>query len=194
MSLREPAVQTPPAVPAARAPARDHRRRRQAAARLDHLSLEFTLSNDRTLVPAVAQRLAEACLETGLCDPAAAIRVGVALEECLLNAIIHGNLEVSSDLRQGDETAYDRQIEERRARRPYAGRRVTVTARVSRSEGVFVVQDEGPGFDVAKVPDPTHPEHLAGVSGRGILLMRTFMTAVQFGDRGNRVTLVKRRA
>jgi CheY-like chemotaxis protein/anti-sigma regulatory factor (Ser/Thr protein kinase) len=176
-----------------RAAARDHLQRRQAAARLDRLTLEFTLPNDRALVPAVVRRLAEACLETGLCDPAAATRVGVALEECLLNAIVHGNLEVSSDLRQDDESAYDRQIEERRARRPYAERRVTVTARVSRSEGVFVIQDEGPGFDVARVPDPTDAEHLARVSGRGILLMRSFMTAVQFGDRGNRVTLVKRR-
>ena len=176
-----------------RAAARDHHQRRQAAARLDHLSLQFALANDRKQVPAVVHRVAEACLEAGLCDRAAATRVGVALEECLLNAIVHGNLEVSSALRQEDESAYDRQIEERRARRPYAERRVTLTARISRTEGVFVVEDEGPGFDVSKLPDPTDPEHLFRLGGRGILLMRSFMTAVQFGDRGNRVTLVKRR-
>jgi anti-sigma regulatory factor (Ser/Thr protein kinase) len=70
---------------------------------------------------------------------------------------------------------------------------VTVTARLSRREGVFVVQDEGPGFDVRTIPDPTDPANLFRVGGRGILLMRSFMTVVQFGDRGNRVTLVKRR-
>jgi anti-sigma regulatory factor (Ser/Thr protein kinase) len=138
-------------------------------------------------------RLAEAAAEVGLCDRPTARRVGVAVEEALLNAIIHGNLEVSSELRQADEGTYDRWIIERSRQSPYADRRVRLTARVSRSEAVFVVQDEGPGFDVSQVPDPTDPENLFRVGGRGILLMRSFMTAVQFDDRGSRVTLVKRR-
>jgi CheY-like chemotaxis protein len=177
-----------------RAAARDHGRRRTALARLDNLFFEFTLTNDRTEVPAVAARLAEATVETGVCDRTAATRVGVALEECLLNAIIHGNLEVASALRQVDEAEYYRVIDERRAELPYAGRRVKLTARVGKAEAVFVVQDEGVGFDVASVPDPTDPENLCRVGGRGLLLMRSFMTAVHFSEQGNRVTLVKRRA
>jgi CheY-like chemotaxis protein/anti-sigma regulatory factor (Ser/Thr protein kinase) len=177
-----------------RAAAHDHQRKTRAVALLTHQAFEFTLDNDRAQVPAVVGRLADAAVEVGLCDRPAATRVGVALEECLLNAIIHGNLEVTSALRQTDEAHYDRQIEDRRRRSPFAERRVTVTARLSRHEGVFVVADQGPGFDVRTVPDPTDPAHLFRVGGRGILLMRSFMTAVQFGDRGNRVTLVKRRA
>ena len=176
-----------------RAAAQDHQRKARAAKLLAHQAFEFTLDNDRSQVPAVVGRLADAAVEVGLCDRPTATRVGVALEECLLNAIIHGNLEVSSDQRHGDEAHYDRQIEERRHRSPYAERRVTVSARLSRTEGVFVVQDEGPGFDVRTIPDPTDPANLFRVGGRGLLLMRSFMTAVQFGDRGNRVTLVKRR-
>ena len=176
-----------------RAAAKDHRRRTQAAGRLDHLSFDFTLENDRAHVPAVVARLADATIEVGLCDRSTATRVSVALEECLLNAIVHGNLEVSGALRQVDESQYDRQIAERRRRSPYAERRVKLSARLSRREGVFVVVDEGPGFDVTNVPDPTDLENVFRVGGRGILLMRSFMTAVQFGDRGNRVTLVKRR-
>ena len=138
-------------------------------------------------------RLTDAAIETGLCDRPAATRIGVAIEESLLNAIIHGNLEVSSELRQVDESAYYRLIDERCARTPFASRRVKVTARIGRAEAAFVVEDEGPGFDVAKIPDPTNPENLFRVGGRGILLMRSFMTEVHFNDRGNRVTLVKRR-
>jgi serine/threonine-protein kinase RsbW len=92
-----------------------------------------------------------------------------------------------------DESHYERLIADRRCRSPHAERRVRLTARVSRSEGVFVVDDEGPGFDASKIPDPTTGDHLFRVGGRGILLMRSFMTAVQFSDRGNKVTLVKRR-
>jgi CheY-like chemotaxis protein len=177
-----------------RAAARDHRRRSQAAGRLDQQTFEFTLANDPAEVPAVVARLADAAVEVGLCDRSTARRIGVSMEEALLNAIVHGNLEVSSDLRQDEEGAYDRRIAERRAQAPYAERRVKLSARLSRTEGVFVVQDEGPGFDVSRVPDPTDPENLFRVGGRGILLMRSFMTAVQYGDRGTRVTLVKRRA
>jgi anti-sigma regulatory factor (Ser/Thr protein kinase)/CheY-like chemotaxis protein len=176
-----------------RAAALDHKRRRTVLARLDNVYYEFTLPNDRATVPAVAGRLADAAVETGLCDRAAGTRIGVALEECLLNAIVHGNLEISTDLRQVDESAYEREIEARRTAAPYSTRRVKVTARISHQEGVFDIQDEGPGFDVSKVPDPTDPANLLRLSGRGILLMRSFMTTVHFADRGRRVTLVKRR-
>lgn len=176
-----------------RAAATHRRGRRTAAARLDHLSFAFTLGNDRAEVPPVVARLTDAVIDVGLGDRPAAIRVGVALEECLINAIVHGSLEVSSDLRQADEAVFERQIADRRCQSPFADRRVTLTARLSREEGVFVVQDEGPGFDVACAPDPTDPANLLRVGGRGLLLMRSFMTAVQFHGRGNRVTLVKRR-
>ena len=59
---------------------------------------------------------------------------------------------------------------------------------------MYVVQDEGSGFDSTKVPDPTNPENLFRVGGRGILLMRSFMNAVHFSDGGRRVTLVRRRS
>jgi CheY-like chemotaxis protein len=177
-----------------RAAARDHRRRMQATTRLDHQAFEFTLRNDPAEVPAVVARLAAGAIEVGLCDRPTSRRLGVALEEAVQNAVIHGNLEVSSALRQTDDTNYIRRIEERRGQSPYAERRVRLTARLTRTEGTFVVKDEGPGFDVTSVPDPTDPENLFRIGGRGILLMRSFMTAVQFSDQGTRVTLIKRRA
>jgi anti-sigma regulatory factor (Ser/Thr protein kinase) len=177
-----------------RASAADHLRRMHSADCIDHQTFAFTLGNDCSLVPAVTARLAEACVEVGLCDRPTATRVGVALEEAMVNAIVHGNLEVSSDLRQDDESAYERAIADRRSRSPFAERRVRLTARLSRSDAVCVVEDEGPGFDVAQVPDPTAGGNLFQVGGRGILLMRSFMTAVHFGDRGSKVTLIKRRA
>jgi len=176
-----------------RAAANDHQQRRTALARLDNYFFEFTLTNDRSEVPAIVKRLAHAAIETGLCDSTSANRMSVAIEESLLNSIIHGNLQVSSDLRQVDESEYYRQIEERRSQVPFAERRVKLTARISRQEAVIVVQDEGPGFDINAIPDPTDPESIGRVGGRGILLMRAFMNAVHFSEQGNRVTLVKRK-
>ena len=62
---------------------------------------------------------------------------------------------------------------------------------ISRATGTFTVRDEGPGFDPSKLPDPTDPANLEKISGRGLLLMRTFMDEVRFNATGNEVTMVK---
>ncbi len=121
------------------------------------------------------------------------MRVGVALHESLLNAIQHGNLEISSELRQeGDEKAFRDLAAARRGQAPYRDRRVRVHARLSRSEAVYVIEDEGPGFDVAALPDPSDPANIERIGGRGLTLIRTFMDEVRHNSRGNGITLVKR--
>jgi anti-sigma regulatory factor (Ser/Thr protein kinase) len=44
------------------------------------------------------------------------------------------------------------------------------------------------------LPDPRDPENLVKPSGRGVLLIRTFMDEVAFNDKGNQITMIKRRA
>jgi serine/threonine-protein kinase RsbW len=58
------------------------------------------------------------------------------------------------------------------------------------------VRDFGAGFDVDEIPDPTNPENLFKVSGRGILFMRSFMDEIEWKknvDGGTTVKMVKRR-
>src|SRR5437588_6832227 len=94
-----------------------------------------------------------------LCGDSRRLHVGVALEEALTNALYHGNLEVSSALRQdGDTGAYRRLADARRRQAPYRDRRVHVRARLAAAVGaVIVVRDEGPGFDPTTPPAPTDP-------------------------------------
>jgi CheY-like chemotaxis protein/anti-sigma regulatory factor (Ser/Thr protein kinase) len=156
-------------------------------------SSQFVLENDPALVPPLVAQLREDLIEMGLCDVTGATRAGIALEEALLNAVYHGNLEVSSELRANGDEAFHALARARRFQMPYAPRRVRVTARFTPESGTIVIADEGPGFDVSKLPDPTDPEFLERPSGRGVLLMRTFMDDVRYNATGNRVTLVKRR-
>jgi CheY-like chemotaxis protein/anti-sigma regulatory factor (Ser/Thr protein kinase) len=156
-------------------------------------SAQFVLESDPSLVPPLVAQFREDLIEMGLCDLTGATRAGIALEEALLNAVYHGNLEVSSDLRQNGDEAFHQLAQERRAVEPYASRRVRVTARLTLASATFVIADQGPGFDITKIPDPTHPDFLERPSGRGVLLMRTFMDEVRYNPTGNRVTLVKRR-
>ena len=169
------------------------RRRYQVLQGMTRRSSQYVLENDPALVPPLVAQFREDLIEMGLCDLTGATRAGIALEEALLNAVYHGNLEVSSELREGGDDRFHKLARERRTQEPYAARRVRVTARLTPTQATFVILDEGPGFDVTKLPDPTDPDFLERPSGRGILLMRTFMDDVRYNATGNRFTLVKRR-
>jgi CheY-like chemotaxis protein/anti-sigma regulatory factor (Ser/Thr protein kinase) len=155
---------------------------------------DFELENDPTLIPLFIRQMQEQMLRMNLCTENGKIRIGVALEEALLNALYHGNLEVSSELRQDGSNRYNDLAEERRTRPPYRNRRLHVQTRLSTREAVFVIRDEGRGFDMSQLPDPTDPENMMRAGGRGLLLIRTFMDEVFHNATGNQITMVKRKA
>lgn len=92
--------------------------------------------------------------------------VRLALEEALVNAIKHGN---------GMDP----------------GKQVHVDCSFTDDRVTIVIEDEGTGFDVTEVPDPTMEENLDKPGGRGIMLMRSFMNQVEYNDAGNRLVLEK---
>lgn len=170
----------------------DDRRGRVLAALSERVS-RFTLENDPALVSPLVQMFTEELAAFGLCDATAATRSGIALEEALLNAVYHGNLGVGSELKLLANGTFEKTAAERRFQEPYRDRRVSVTAELTPQAATFVIEDQGAGFDVAALPDPTDPANLEKPSGRGVLFMRTFMDEVTYNPTGNRVTLVKRR-
>ncbi|MEZ6058345.1 MAG: ATP-binding protein [Planctomycetaceae bacterium] len=151
------------------------------------------LTSDRKQMPLLAQQLVRWGIDANVLTEADDYRVGVALEEALVNAVVHGNLEVSSKLRELDDDAYEKLIALREQMAPYCDRSVRVGFTRTRNEVRYTIADEGPGFDVSKLPDPTSEEALLKPSGRGILMMRAFMDEVSFNEKGNQVTLAKRR-
>ena len=159
---------------------------------LTHIESEFVLENDPALIPPLVGHLKETLAEVTDLDDTALLRVSVALREAVLNAMEHGNLELDSSMRETDCSAYHKLADERRGQKPYRDRRVTIRVRQTPKEAAFIIWDEGPGFDPAKLPDPLDPENLERASGRGLLLIRTFMTEVRHNDRGNEITLILR--
>jgi serine/threonine-protein kinase RsbW len=100
--------------------------------------------------------------------------VGVALRECVINAIKHGN-------------------------RNDPAKHVFVEFSTGKSTGDSIltirVRDQGEGFDPATVADPLAPENLLKSSGRGIFLIRSFMDDVQLHsapEGGMEIKMVKR--
>lgn len=159
--------------------------------------VHFSLGNDTSLIPALIGLFQETTLGMGICDQAESVRINTALEEALLNAIYHGNLEVSSKLRndpdRGDEL-YREEIAKRRKLSPYRDRKVSVHATFDANQARFVISDQGPGFDPGSLPDPTDPDHIELASGRGLLLIRAFMDEVSHNRHGNQITMVKKRS
>ena len=97
-------------------------------------------------------------------DRSSCFALRLALEEALSNAILHGN-------------------------RSNPQKSVTVRYQVDSGRVVIEVEDQGEGFDPEAVPDATRTENLLIPAGRGIILMRAYMTEVHFAAPGNRVRM-----
>jgi serine/threonine-protein kinase RsbW len=94
--------------------------------------------------------------------------VHLAVEEAMVNAVKHGN---------GLESE----------------KKVHVVCQVSKDRVRVEIEDEGPGFDPDQVPDPTEDINVEFPCGRGVMLMRKFMSKVEFNKAGNRVVMEKQR-
>lgn len=155
--------------------------------------IEFIIENDLELVSSLVQYLQDISYALGICDESDRLRIGVALQEALTNASFHGNLELSSSLREGDHREYYELAQQRSKSLPWSSRRIHVNCRFTASEAEFCIRDEGPGFDPRNLPNPTDPTNLERPSGRGMLLIHSFMDEVRHNQTGNEVTLIKRR-
>jgi CheY-like chemotaxis protein len=154
---------------------------------------QFVLPNRISYIAPLISHLQENLAGWNL-DENGLIRIAVCLREALTNAMIHGNMEIDSSMRENDEKGYYALIEKRAALEPYADRYVHISTRHSSVGAVYNIRDEGPGFDYRALPDPTDPANLERASGRGMLLIQTFMDEVRHNTRGNEITMVKRGA
>jgi serine/threonine-protein kinase RsbW len=94
--------------------------------------------------------------------------VHLAMEEALTNAIKHGN-------------------------RSDASKHIHVSCRLNADLVHIEIADQGPGFDPTTIPDPTDSAYLDVPGGRGLMLMRSFMSRVQYNATGNCVVMEKDR-
>ncbi len=142
-------------------------------------------------VTPAADYLVRKALASGAISEGQTARALLALHEALTNAVVHGNLEVSSELKERDDDSFDRTLRERAGDARLAARAVDVQVSFDGRRCQWVVTDEGPGFDVDAVLTRyfSDPEQLLLASGRGIQIMRALMDEVRFEDGGRRVVL-----
>jgi anti-sigma regulatory factor (Ser/Thr protein kinase) len=155
--------------------------------------LRFRLDNDPELISPLVVHVQQYLRQCSRCDETEIIRIGIALQEALTNAILFGNLELDYELRRKSPDEFTRLIDERRDAEPYRHRRVHVTIRESPFEGQYIVRDEGRGFDVATTMSQVQdPANLDRPRGRGLVLVRSFMTEVNHNPSGSEITMIHR--
>jgi anti-sigma regulatory factor (Ser/Thr protein kinase) len=151
----------------------------------------YEFENDLALLSTFTQELRQTISERKIFHESDCLRFATAVDEALMNAYFHGNLEIDSKLREQDGNAYHDLASQRRKSPPYCNRRIYVRAQIDSMQVSVTVRDEGAGFNYQDLPDPTAPEYMERPYGRGMLLMRTFADTIRFNDKGNEVTLAK---
>jgi serine/threonine-protein kinase RsbW len=131
-----------------------------------NVTVRTTIASDFAASHDVQKRILDAVEKSGF-TPHSSFAIKLALEEAMINAIKHGNKLDKS-------------------------KHVHVQAKVTPKIADITIEDEGPGFDRASIPDPTLEENREKCSGRGILLIESYMNSVEWSRNGRRLRMVKR--
>ncbi len=184
---------SPREIGAALARARQLRQNREknfrAYRHLREKRLHFEIDNDLGLVQPLVNVVAA---EIGSCcriSPRRLDGLKMGLHELLVNAIEHGNLEISSTLKERPD--YLQYLRRRARADPYRNRRVTLEARIAPQGFSCTIRDQGAGFNWQNLPHPGTPDNLGKAHGRGIAMAGSFFDEFIFNPAGNEVTVKK---
>lgn len=128
-------------------------------------SLEFTLPSDFAAQQIVHERIVSQIQQAGS-TKRDEFAIRLALEEALTNAMKHGNKMAPN-------------------------KSVFVKSTVDNTTVTIEIEDEGDGFTLDALPDPTADENLGRASGRGVLLIKSFMDSAEYNEKGNRLVMSK---
>jgi anti-sigma regulatory factor (Ser/Thr protein kinase)/ActR/RegA family two-component response regulator len=128
---------------------------------------EFNIPSDFSFMGAVVQYTCELVVRFDIVEPDN-IHLKIALLEAITNAIEHGN-------------------------KFSAKKTVRIQVKVNQEQATFTVKDQGPGFDYRNLPDPTKPENITKVRGRGVFMIYRIMDSVHFNEKGNEISMIKKR-
>ena len=134
----------------------------------DNSQIKVRIDNDRHQAQSLMDEIMSKVEALGY-DDHACFAIRLSLDEGLSNAINHGNANDPS-------------------------KHVDVAYVVNSKEMRVSIADEGQGFKPSEVPDPTEDVNLERPCGRGVVLMKAYMSEVEYNRRGNQVTLVKKKS
>jgi anti-sigma regulatory factor (Ser/Thr protein kinase) len=160
---------------------------------LDGISGSFSIENDILAVPLYAGIGATVLAQRGLIDPDHKMRLQLALAELIVNAVEHGNCGITYEEKtQGMEKGLSVvELVAERCKDPLIrNKRVEFLWDIHPEETVFVIRDEGKGFDVRAHLKKVVNQDTLSLHGRGIRVAAAFSTELKYNEKGNQVTLI----
>ncbi len=154
--------------------------------------IRFILNTDIYIIDNVVSKLTEDLHEFFDDMELSMIRIG--LREMLINAIEHGNLEISNEdkTRYLEQGVYHIVLKDRLSNPYYANKKVTVEQKFTLKEVIYKISDEGNGFDVKKYYNQENPNLSSSIHGRGIFITKNAFDTVKYNKKGNVVVLIKK--
>jgi CheY-like chemotaxis protein len=156
---------------------------------------QFAFDNDPALIAEMVEFVKSNMEKLELGDPSDRRHCALALEEALLNAMFHGNLEMDGVSVQEARRAFHdgmlaESVRERLADRRIRERRIRTAVEFSRREVKIIVRDDGKGFSANGKQANGDLSQFSQGGGRGLTLIRNFMDEVQFNEQGNELRMV----
>jgi serine/threonine-protein kinase RsbW len=102
--------------------------------------------------------------------------------ECNLSSEIYGNILIATLEAANNAIMHGNKLDE--------GKMVNINCILENDQLKVSVKDQGKGFDYANIPDPTSPENIENINGRGVFLMEKLSDKIEFFDNGSKVELI----
>ena len=166
-------------------------------AKLKKNAYVFELPNDGELISPLVNLIMQVVAGLEALGGSDLVRFGVAIEQAVLNAMYRGNLELTKNEAPSARAVIDNpekypKYQKRITTAPYKDRKVYVEALATKKGVRVVIRDEGSGFDTRIAPSGANSESMGSGMIRGLVLMASFVDKVQFNEKGNEVTLIKK--
>ena len=149
-------------------------------------SFTLFMENEHKLIPSLIKYILNDCEGNGISEDVL-FRVHFALEETLINAIAHGNLEMGSAefKKDGNFQRWEDELERRSNISPYKERRVKIIVTIQKGKEVKIsVQDEGKGFDHEEVLSRITSDDIYQAHGRGLIMLKGMADWLEFNRKG----------
>jgi anti-sigma regulatory factor (Ser/Thr protein kinase) len=160
---------------------------------LDGASGTFTIENDLLAVPLYSGIGATILAQRGLINPDSKMHLQLALAELIVNAIEHGNCEISYDEKTKalDEGISPIDMIAEKCKDPkIRAKKVLFLWEIKPDRSVFIIHDEGKGFDVKAHLEKAAKEDQFSLHGRGIKMAASFSHQLKYNAKGNQVALI----
>ena len=160
---------------------------------LEGASGSFQIENDILAVPLYAGIGATILAQRGCINPDSKMHLQLALAELIVNAVEHGNCGISYQEKTDgmDEGLSVVELVAEKCRQPeIAARRVDFQWEIQKDRSLFIIRDEGEGFDVAAHLEIVKNQSEMSLHGRGIRMANMLANELKYNDKGNEVTLV----